>query len=149
MARPSEVKAVRHYLEHGIDLERRDNETDEQYRERYLNEGAKQIINTLDDTRVDRTDYVVIGQAGKLVQGYGLFATYNQAAKAITKGELRGIDGTRWFVVPVMHPKAHAAKIDEADAPALSEAAQRSWLVARNGGTKPRNHTRRNRRQAS
>ena len=149
MARPSEIKAVRHFLEHGIDLEQKADESDDAYRERYLQEGAKAIINTLDDSRVDRTDYVVIAQAGRMVQGYGLFATYNQAAKAITNQQLRGVDGTRFFVVPVMHPKAHAARIAEADAPALSEAAQQSWHIARNGGQPARTHSRRNRRRAS
>lgn len=149
MARPSEIKAVRQFLEHGIELDRKEGETEEQYRERYLNEGAKAIVNAIDDTRLDRTDYVVVAQAGRLVLGYGFYPTYNRAADAITKQQIRAVDGTRFFVVPVVHPKAHALKIEEADKPALSEAAQSMWEIARNGGQAAKTHSRRNRRRAA
>ena len=149
MVRPSEIKAVRQFLEHGIELDRKDDETEEQYRERYLNEGAKAIVNAIDGTRLDRTDYVVVAQAGRLVLGYGFYPTYNKAAEAITKQQIRGIDGTRFFVVPVVHPKAHQAQIEKADTPALSEQAQQMWEIARNGGQAAKTHSRRNRRRAA
>jgi hypothetical protein len=149
VARPSEIKAVRQYLEHGIHLEQKDDESEEQYRERYLNEGAKSIIRAVDEARMDRTDYVVVSQLGRLVQGYGFFATYKQAATAIEKQNIWAVDGARFFVIPVVHPKAHELQQQAADAPALSEEAQRIWQIARNGGSPARSATRRKRRRAS
>lgn len=134
MARPTEIKAVAAAISEPAET---------------AQEAAKRAIQALDDSRLDRTDYLVIAQAGRFVQGYGLYPTYKKAADAIEKQQIRGVDGTRFFVVPVIHPKAHARQIEEADAPALSEDAIRMWEISRNGGQAAKTHSRRNRRRSA
>jgi hypothetical protein len=130
MARPSEIKAVADVLMEPAEDVR---------------EVAKACIQAVDESRTDRTDYVVVSQLGRLVQGYGFFATYKQAVTAIEKQQIRTVDGSRMFVIPVIHPKAHELQQQAADAPALPEGARKMWEISRNGGAPARTHSRRNR----
>ncbi len=134
MARPSEVSAVAAVL-----MEPADD----------VKEVAKACIKVLDESRQDRTDYMVVRQMGSLAQAFGPYATYNQAAKAIEGGKIPALDGSRFFVVPAYHPTVADRIMEELDAGGMSEEAKQMWEVARNGGQPAKTSTRRNRRRAA
>ncbi|HET6915519.1 MAG TPA: hypothetical protein VFH56_05460 [Acidimicrobiales bacterium] len=117
MVRPSETKAVVALL-----MEPADD----------VNELAKQIIKTVDESRQDRTDYVVVVQTGGLAHGYGFYPTVNACERAIKSGKIPSIDGSRLFVIPVRHPSQIDALWERVDESPLSEAAAKSWKRIRN-----------------
>lgn len=122
MARPTEVKAVAAAIsEPAADA----------------TEAAKRAIQALDEARQDRTDYLVVRQAGGLAQAFGPYPTYNAAAKALTGGKIPAIDGSRFFVIPVYHPSAADRAMEKANEGGLSDEAKQIWEIARNGGTAP------------
>lgn len=122
MARPTEVKAVAAAIsEPAADA----------------TEAAKRAIAALDEARRDRTDYLVVRQAGGLAQAFGPYPTYASAAKALTGGKIPAIDGSRFFVIPVYHPTAAERALAESLEGGMSDEAKRIWEIARNGGTQP------------
>lgn len=147
MARPTEIRAVRYFLEEGIELDRKDDESDEEYQERYLNEGAKAIIQAVDESRQDRTDFLVCRRYGQMVDAYGPYATQNQAEKAVQGGKIPAIDGTQFYVLPMYNPKRADDAWAKTDTPAMSEQGLKIWEIARNGGQAAKTHTRRNRKR--
>ena len=122
MARPTEVKAVAAAIsEPAADA----------------TEAAKRAIAALDEARQDRTDYLVVRQAGRLAQAFGPYATYNAAAKALTGGKIPAIDGSKLFVIPVYHPSAADRAMEKASEGGLTPEALAIWEIARNGGSQP------------
>lgn len=134
MARPSEIKAVAAAISEPAET---------------AEEAAKRAIAALDESRQDRVDYLVCRRWGNLVDAWGPYATRNQAEKAIEKRTIPAIDGTRFYVIPVYNPKRALDAWEQADRPAIGEAALKLWEIARNGGQPARTHSRRNRRRAS
>ena len=131
MARPTEIRAVAAAISEPAAT---------------AEEAAKRAITALDEARRDRTDYAVVTRMGRMVQAYGPFATENQAAKAIEGQKIPAIDGTSFYVFPLYHPRRGELAIEKADVSPISEAAQKCWEIARNGGQAARASTRRNRR---
>lgn len=134
MSRPSEIKAVAAAISAPASS---------------AEEAAKLAIKALDESRVERTDYVVVAQVRTYAQAYGPYATEAQAQKAIEKGEIVALDGTRFFVFPLHHPKRHARQVEETDASAISVEATKMWQIARNGGQPAKTHSRRNRKRSA
>lgn len=133
MARPTEIAKVAAAIAEPADT---------------AEEAAKRAIQALDESRQDRTDYMVVRQMGRLAQAFGPYATYNQAARAIEGGKIPALDGSRFFVMPAYHPTQADRIMEELDAGGMSEEAKKMWEVARNGGQPARTHSRRNRRVA-
>ncbi len=134
MARPTEIKAVAAAIsEPAVDA----------------TEAAKRAIQALDESRMDRTDYLVCRQLGSLADAYGPYATYAQAVKAIEGQKIPFIDGTRFFIVPLRHPTQAEAALARADEPTVSPEALAIWEAARKGGIPAKTSTRRNRRRAA
>lgn len=131
MARPTEVKAVVALLEQPAES---------------VTELAKAIIATVDEARQDRTDYVVVRQLNGLADGFGPYATYAQAAKAIEGNKIPAIDGTRFFALPVRSPHQAEQAFAQADTDPNPQAT-RMWEIARRGGQKARSHSRKNRKR--
>ena len=134
MARPTEISAVAAVLMAPADD---------------VKDVAKACIQALDESRQDRTDYLVVRQMGKLADAYGPYATYSQAVRAIEGRKIPAIDGTKLFVVPVRHPSQAEATMTALDEGGMSDEAKRLWEVARNGGQAAKTHSRRNRRRAA
>lgn len=122
MARPTEVTRVAAVLMEPADDVR---------------EVAKACIQALDEARQDRTDYLVVRQAGGLAQAFGPYATYNQVVKAIEGGKIPALDGSRFFCVPLYHPSAADRAMEKANEGGISGEAKAIWEIARNGGTVP------------
>lgn len=134
MARPTEIKAVVAAISEPAED---------------ATEAAKKAITALDESRQDRTDYLVCRQLGTLADAYGPYATYAQAVKAIEGGKIPHIEGTRFWVMPLRHPAQAEAALARADEGGVSPEALQIWEAARNGGIPPRTHSRRNRRRAA
>lgn len=128
MARPTEVRAVAAAISEPA---------------QDATEAAKRAIAALDESRQDRTDYLVVRQAGRLAQAFGPYATYNQAVKAIEGGKIPALDGSRFFCVPLYHPSAADRAMEKANEGGLSDEAKAIWEIARNGGIPPNRSRRR------
>lgn len=122
MARPTEVKAVAAAISEPA---------------QDATEAAKRAIAALDESRQDRTDYLVVRQAGRLAQAFGPYATYNAAAKAITGSKIPMLDGSKVFVIPLYHPTAADRALEKASQGGFSDEAKAIWEIARNGGCSP------------
>ena len=134
MARPTEVKAVAAAIsEPAADA----------------TEAAKKAIAALDESRQDRTDYLVVRQAGGLAQAFGPYATYAQCQKAIEGARIPALDGSRFFVVPLYHPAQAERALVESQEGGMSEEAKKIWEIARAGGQAAKTHSRRNRRKVA
>lgn len=132
VARPSEIRAVAALL-----MEPADD----------INELAKAIIQAVDESRQDRTDYLVCRRYGQMVDAYGPYATQNQAEKAVQGGKIPAIDGTQFYVLPMYNPKRADDAWAKTDAPSMSEQGLKIWEIARNGGQAAKTHSRRNRKR--
>lgn len=132
MARPNEIKAVSALL-----MDPHDD----------ITELAKAIIRAVDESRQDRTDFLVCRRWGGLVDAFGPYPTDNAARKAIETNKVPGIDGTRFYVVPLYNPKRADDTWEKVDASAISPEAQKVWEIARNGGQAARTHGRSNRKR--
>lgn len=134
MARPTEIKAVAAAISEPAED---------------ATEAAKRAIAALDESRQDRTDYLVCRQLGALADAYGPYATYAQAVKAIEGGKIPHLDGTRFYVMPLRHPSQAEKALAKADEPTVSPEALAIWEAARKGGIPAKTHSRRNRRRAA
>lgn len=134
MARPNEVKRVAAAIsEPAADA----------------TEAAKRAIQALDEARQDRTDYLVVRQAGGLAQAFGPYATHAQVVKAIEGGKIPALDGSKFFCVPLYHPTQAEKALEKSLEGGMSDEAKAVWAIARAGGSSPRSATRRNRRRVA
>lgn len=134
MARPNEVKKVAAAISEPAES---------------AEAAAKAAIAALDEARQDRTDYLVVRQAGGLAQAFGPYATYAQVVKAIEGGKIPALDGSRFFCVPLYHPTQAERALAESQVGGMSEEAKKIWAIARAGGQAAKTHSRRNRRRVA
>src|SRR5213595_523167 len=127
-ARPTEVKAVVELLNAPADS---------------VDDLAKAIINTVDELRGSRVQWVVLKRMGQHVSAWGPYPTPRKAYDAIIKEQVPRISGDLLFVVPLYTVAMGEEAFVKADVDPISPEARKCWQIAYAGGSKPKRSKRR------